>query len=172
MQGEAYFEIVRRTTADETPLKFLVYTDDLEVEVLGTQFNVNTRRTATKVVLTEGKVRLNLAKIEKGPSVNMVPGEMVTYTPTQQSVKKENVNLNIYTAWKQQELVFEDTPVREIIELLEDNYGLKIRLENQKAAQRHYTGTFKNPDPEIILIALTALFELEKEQHNDLIILK
>ncbi len=172
MQGEAFFEIAKVAAKDKNPLKFIVHTDNLEVEVLGTQFNVNTRRTATKVVLTEGKVRLNLAQTEKKQPVNMMPGEMVIYNPAQKILKRENVNLNVYTAWKQQELVFEDTPVSEIIDLLEDNYGLKINLQNKKAGQRRYTGTFKNPDPDIILMAVTALFDLKMERNDHEITLK
>jgi transmembrane sensor len=172
MQGEAYFKVSKLVSNKGETAKFIVHTDDLEVEVLGTQFNVNTRRTATKVVLTEGKVKLNMIQRGGGQPVTILPGEMVTYTPAQKDVKRENVNLNVYTAWKQQELIFEDTPVQEIIELLEDNYGLKIRLQNKEAAIRHYTGTFKNPEPDIILMALTALFNLEMEHQNNVITLK
>ena len=172
MQGEAFFEVNRMATSDGKTAKFIVHTNDLEVEVLGTQFNINTRRTGTKVVLTEGKVRLNLARMNGNPPIVMHPGEMVTYTSEQKTVKKENVNLNVHTAWKQHTLIFEDTPVREIIALLEDNYGLKISLQNKEAANRHYTGTFKNPNPDIILMALTALFKLEMERHDHIIILK
>lgn len=172
MEGEAFFEVKKLTTSDGKAAKFIVRTDDLEVEVLGTQFNVNTRRTSTKVVLTEGKVRLNLTQTNGGEPVTMIPGEMVTYTPEKKAVKKENVNLNVYTAWKKQELVFEDTPVREIIDLLEDNYGIKIRLQNKVVGNRHYTGTFKNPDPDIILTVITAVLQLEIERHENVIILK
>ena len=172
MKGEAFFEVNRLATDEGKAAKFAVHTDDLEVEVLGTEFNVNTRRLSTKVVLTTGKIRLNLARMEGNLPIIMHPGEMVTYTSEQKTVKKENVNLNVHTAWKQHELIFEDTPVREIIALLEDNYGLKINLQNKEAANRHYTGTFKNPNPDIILMALTALFKLEMERHDHIIILK
>lgn len=172
MQGEAFFEVSKLTNSDGEAAKFSVHTDDLEVEVLGTQFNVNTRRTSTRVVLTEGKVRLNLIRMRGEEPVTMIPGEMVTYTHAQKAVKKENVNLDVHTSWKQQELVFENTPVLEIIALLEDNYGLKISLQNNEAANRNYTGTFKNPNPDIILLALTGLFNLEMERHDQVIILK
>ena len=49
LSGEAFFDIVHQTTTRAVP--FIVRTPDLHVRVLGTEFNVNTRRGRTQVVL-------------------------------------------------------------------------------------------------------------------------
>jgi ferric-dicitrate binding protein FerR (iron transport regulator) len=172
MQGEAFFEIKKFKTPDGKATKFFVHTDDLDIEVLGTQFNVNTRRTSTKVVLSEGKVRLNMTHSLDVAPVTMAPGEMVTFTLAQNAISKENVNVDVHTAWKQQVVIFKDTSLQEIIELLEDTYGLQIQLKNKDAVNRRYNGAFEDPKPDKILLFVTQAFGLEMERYNDLIILK
>ncbi|CAD5279122.1 MULTISPECIES: FecR family protein [unclassified Imperialibacter] len=166
IDGEAFFKISKHTSPKGDRIKFTVETADLEVEVLGTEFNVNTRRASTKVVLTEGQVQVKLTKIDSVRRISMVPGEKITYTSGQKSATKEQAKVNVATAWKQNELIFENTPVGEIIHVLEDNYGLRIKLKKPGIAEKHYTGTFKNPDPEVILMALSGLFDLKLERHN------
>ena len=171
IEGEAYFDIKKQLDQQGHPCPFIVYTEALTVEVLGTEFNVNTRRTNTEVVLTEGNVKLKLAHASTRPAVYMNPGDMVTYEPKGETLHKALVNPNAHTAWKSEELVFKDTPVIEIIHLLEDNYGLQIVLRNKALAQRRYTGTFHKPSPEIILLSLKNLFDLRIERKEELIIL-
>src|SRR5690625_3679105 len=50
--GEAYFSV--KSTSDQR--YFLVHTPQLNVEVLGTKFNIKDRYKSAKVVLQEGKV--------------------------------------------------------------------------------------------------------------------
>jgi hypothetical protein len=68
VKGEAFFNVeeisqpsISSNTLQETPLKvkFIVHTDNLDVEVVGTQFNVRNRRGDTEVTLNLGKVKLN-----------------------------------------------------------------------------------------------------------------
>ena len=58
LEGEAYFNVthVNKDTSQIQPFeRFLVYTNDLTVEVLGTSFNIRKRRGKTEVVLEVGK---------------------------------------------------------------------------------------------------------------------
>jgi transmembrane sensor len=54
IEGEGFFSIAKKPNR----VRFLVHTDNLNVEVLGTKFNVNNRRGNTEVVLSEGSIRL------------------------------------------------------------------------------------------------------------------
>ncbi|WKN44035.1 FecR family protein [Tunicatimonas pelagia] len=170
--GEAYFAIKKQHDPQGALTSFIVNTEALAVEVLGTEFNVNTRRARTQVVLTEGSVKLQLPAEAVETPIYMNPGDMVTYQPEIQKIQQTLVNPALHTAWKRSELVFEDTPVREIIYVLEDTYGLTITLEDESVAHRKYTGTFHEPDPEIILLALKTLFNLEINRNGNVIILQ
>ena len=171
MQGEVFFEVKKEIGNAGLPSDFEVLTQDVAVQVLGTRFNVNTRRADTRVVLEEGKVRLELSG-KTDEIVDMEPGDMVTYQHEKKELKKSIVNTEIYLAWKENKLIYKDTPVSEIIEELEDTYGLRIQLQNKEIAGKRYTGTFNKPDPEIILLSLKTLFNLKQEIKNDQIILK
>ncbi|MEM9832502.1 MAG: FecR domain-containing protein [Bacteroidota bacterium] len=170
--GEAFFTIAKQWDADSTLTDFSVRTEDLSVNVLGTKFNVNTHRESTKVILSEGSVKLVLPQGASTKSVLMKPGEMVTFASHNQTLEKTVVNPTKRTAWQQNELVFNDTPVQEIIHTLEDTYGWQITVQNQRVLSRGYTGTFQDPDPEIILMALETLFDLEIEYNGNRIIIK
>ncbi len=53
LNGEAFFS-VRETKREGEAVKFVVHTHDLNVEVRGTEFNVNTRKQQTRVVAERG----------------------------------------------------------------------------------------------------------------------
>ena len=57
LDGEAYFEVEKKPATHQ---KFVVHTKDIDVEVLGTKFNVNTRHEKAIVSLEEGKIKLSL----------------------------------------------------------------------------------------------------------------
>jgi transmembrane sensor len=83
LDGEAYFEVAKK---EVTHQKFIVHTRDIDVEVLGTRFNVNTRHEKSIVSLEEGKIRLTLNNTVKATLktkataqvLEMKPGEMGT----------------------------------------------------------------------------------------------
>ncbi|MGD1891876.1 MAG: FecR family protein [Cyclobacteriaceae bacterium] len=172
IEGEAFFSIAKQWNADHSLTSFSVHTEDLSVNVLGTKFNVNTHRESTKVILSEGSVKLALTKGSNTKSVLMEPGEMITFEAGSQKLEKTLVNPSKRTAWLQDELIFDDTPVQEIIHTLEDTNGLEITVLDPQLLNRSYTGTFQNPDPEIILIALKTLFDLEIEHNGNRITIK
>ena len=70
LKGEAYFEVEKKP---QTQAKFSVFTNDLKVEVLGTEFNVDTRKEKTEVVLNEGSIKLQL-KDQAKQRILMKPG--------------------------------------------------------------------------------------------------
>lgn len=171
VEGEAYFNISKSVNQEGITKSFEVLTKDVEVRVLGTRFNVNTRRQNTSVVLEEGSVSLELTQLDK-PKLRMQPGEMVTYDQESNNLEKEVVNPALHLAWKDNKLIYADTPVLKIIQGLEDNYGLQVELQNEEVASRRYTGTFEDPDPEFILLSLKTLYGLKQENKDGKIILK
>ena len=58
LAGEAFFKVTKRQTPTGSPVKFVVNSRDLQIAVLGTEFNVNQRGQAVSVMLNEGKVQI------------------------------------------------------------------------------------------------------------------
>ncbi|PSL27184.1 FecR family protein [Dyadobacter jiangsuensis] len=139
MTGEADFAITH--TANHQ--KFIVHTEkNFEVEVLGTEFNVYARPRRSRVVLNKGKVKLHYLKGSESDQIVMRPGDLVTFdAPGHASVRKTTNPAN-YSAWKAHRFVFENESLREICDLFEDNFGLKIQIPDSTLAAQTVSGSF------------------------------
>jgi len=163
LDGEAYFSVVH-TTDDQ---KFKVQTANLNVEVLGTEFNVNNRRGDTEVVLHTGKVKLDLTDNKETPEVMMAPGEMVAYSSTNRQLTKKVVNPENYTNWRKQELTLNNTSLAEIARILEDYYGFEVSMPGElQDVQLSATATLSLKDTEIILTAISEIYGIEVEKEG------
>ena len=174
LDGEAFFNIVKKdlfTREKISRSKFTVQTQNLSVEVLGTRFNVKDRDINTQVVLNSGKVKLGIPKGNGMLNVLMQPGELVEVSAEQKEIIKKKVEPELYTSWRNNVLIFKETPLGEIIDILQHNYGLKVFVQDPSLAERKYTGTFKNPNSEIILESISTLFDVKIIRKQDQVLL-
>lgn len=151
LAGEASFDVVH--TKDNR--RFLVHASDgVEVEVLGTTFNVYTRSSGTKVMLEEGKVRLNYKEGSHLEPVIMKPGELATINPDGSFWITQTEQPHQYTAWKYHRFIFDDLPFSEVGQMLEEIFGTRLVIENEELAAEPVTGSFTALDAEELLDAL------------------
>jgi len=165
IKGEAFFEVSK----NKNLMKFIVHTDNFDVEVLGTKFNVNNRRGKTEVMLAEGKVKL-MAK-DHDPLI-MNPGEQVSLSNTEENFHKQIITTEKMESWRSNKLVFDDTSLAEVAIAIQDYYGVKVIISDSLLATRQFTGTLPNNDLEIVLLALSTSYKFEIERNNEYIILK
>lgn len=156
LEGEAYFSVEH--TADHQ--KFIVHTSNLEIEVLGTEFNVNHRRGNTKVTLNSGKIKLNSKEdTEQVKDVIMHPGEQAELNRDYRFDLKV-VDTKLYTSWKDHELNFDHTSIREVATMIEETYGLQVVLQGDSIQHLELSGTLPANDVEIFMGMLEEIFEL------------
>ena len=158
LTGEAFFRVEKQAATDSTLRKFTVQTDNLTVEVVGTQFNVNHRRGATQVVLNSGRVRV----ANQQQQLTLHPGELVLASAKEEKLHKRKINTAVYTAWKDNRLVFDHTPLGEIARLLEDNYNYQVSLSDTLVANKTFVGTFPADDIEVLLQTLAKSVDLQQ----------
>jgi ferric-dicitrate binding protein FerR (iron transport regulator) len=103
LEGEAFFEVKKKATPGNA--SFIVHTENLAVEVLGTKFNVNHRRQKTQVVLNSGKIKLNTEKASAIDNMIMKPGDLVEFSQANKALTIRQVNPNIYSSWKNNQLI-------------------------------------------------------------------
>ncbi len=155
LQGEAYFSVV--STTDQQ--KFLVHTpDNVVVQVLGTEFNVKHRKSGTKVVLNSGKISLNIR--EQPEQVIMEPGELVSIPTASSDFIKMPVNTDLHTSWKCKIFVFDDTPFSEVISLLEENYGLSVKITDNSILDQKVSGSVPSDNIKLLMDGLSESFGL------------
>lgn len=133
LQGEAFFDVAKNA---QYPL--YVSTNYVNIKVLGTAFNVKTdeKHQNVETVLARGKVAL-LDK-QWNPILDMSPGEKVTYDNNKNEYATEVVDVNVCTAWRLNQFVFENVTLREIVNQLCVKFNVNINLESTKLAQRKF----------------------------------
>ena len=158
LDGEGFFS-VRHMPNNQ---RFLVHTTaGLQVEVLGTRFVVARRRDQTRVVLLSGKVRVEFDDHQQ-PDVILHPGELVeTHDDQPALVTHQKVHTAPYTAWKDAQLVLDETTMAELATRLHDTYGLDVTVATPELNRRRMTGTVPVSDLPTLLQALEETFHLQ-----------
>jgi transmembrane sensor len=163
LDGEAFFKVTH--TANHQ--KFVVKAGKLDVEVLGTEFNVLSRKTRSFVVLKKGKVKLAVAG-EK--DLIMKPGELVEVSSSQ-AVRTLVVNPEKYSSWRNNILTFDATPLKEIARVIEENYDLKISIPSKELASERFTGAIPvDENIDVLLTMLSKSYQFEIKKVNDVIV--
>lgn len=131
LDGEAFFKVA---SIKESSVKFEVLTNDLKVEVYGTEFNVNSRKQQTQVILEEGEIKLAL---KNGDRKEMKPGDLLTFSAAQNKIIEETKldRFEPLTSWKDGTLLFEDISLAEAMDKVGEIYGLEIKFEQVQMAE-------------------------------------
>ncbi len=166
LEGEAFFNVTGQPAGPNA--RFLVHAEELTVAVLGTQFNVLRRGTGARVVLTAGKVELDIAGAPG--KLRMQPGEVVELAARSGKVTRRVADPALYTSWKNHELVFDETPLAQIARMLEDTYGRKVTFRPAALAGYRISGTVPSDNVDILLRALARSSDLQITQRNDTIL--
>lgn len=166
LDGEGEFNVVH--TVDNK--RFVIKTNtDFEVEVWGTQFVFYARGHAKKVVLNEGKVQINY---QAGKQQIMKPGDVVTLNAHSDTLKLTKTNnTKKYSAWKEHQFYFDNTPFSEASITIKERFGLQITFKDSALANRRLSGYFKAEKPEDLFKALAVLLNISIKQKNDTLII-
>lgn len=133
LEGEAYFQVQKKP---QTGARFQVTTNDLTVEVLGTAFNVHSRGEATEVFLEEGQVRLDIGTDSTG-ALFLQPGEKLAYSRSRRAILDSGqASAEIHLAWKDGLLRFDKAPMREVLQKIQDIYGITFQVEQEAIYNR------------------------------------
>ncbi len=169
LEGEAFFSVVH--TQDER--EFLVHTyNELSVEVLGTQFNVNSRNNKATVVLNSGKVKVQTQQQGAEAQWIMQPGDLIAYEHETQQVKQKTVDTTLYTSWRNNLLLFKDTPLHEIALTIKENYGYQVSFEHDSLAQLRFTGSNPADQLDLLLRTLELSFDIQITKERKRILMK
>jgi transmembrane sensor len=163
LSGEADFSI-RHLPSHQ---RFIVVTPKgLNVTVLGTQFTVFSRERATRVALRSGRVQLTTRQQTQPPLV-MQPGDLVTLNRQGKLALTRTVHPEYMASWKDHRFDFSQTSLREIADLLHDNYGLAVTIESPQLAGRTVSGSFTARNANELLQLIAQLLQINYIREND-----
>lgn len=150
LKGEAYFEV-----AKDAEHPFIVVTDDVQVRVYGTSFNVNTLGAdGVRTVLVEGKVGIRGQDSDR--EYVLKPNELAFYDWNSRDMKIETVDPDLYTLWRKGIFVFERETLENIMNILSLWYDMEVFFQSESAKKLHFSGHMKRYEQiEDILHAIT-----------------
>ena len=165
LKGEAFFDVKKDSKA------FVVKTDNMQVHVKGTRFNVEAyKKNATvKTTLEEGKVELHVDG--NNEFFTMKPGDQIILNTKLNNVIVQKVDPSDFTAWKEEKLIFDNTPLSEVVAKLENRYKVNITIKSEKAKQERLSMTIEQEDIQEVLDLIKLSSRLRIKTENNEIIL-
>ncbi|WEK19984.1 MAG: DUF4974 domain-containing protein [Candidatus Pedobacter colombiensis] len=138
--GEAYFKV-----AKDKKHPFIVKTDHMDVEAVGTAFNVVAYKNAdyAEATLVEGIVNVS---DRDGNKQRMLAGSKIrigTKKPNTLPVLQKTELIYGDYAWKDGVFVFDNMPLAQISERISRWYNVKVVFTNQEARQLRFTGSIE-----------------------------
>lgn len=158
--GIAHFDV-----AKDPRKPFIINTDNVIVEVLGTDFNINAEKNADKytVDLFSGKIKMysideNNNQIEQ---IMLLPGERGTYNKTSQRIEHQyQLSSNNSMSSNTEILDFNNVTLKTVTEALSQAYNINIYLD-EKYNDLRLTAHFENETLENIFNTLVTIFNMQ-----------
>ena len=139
LDGEAYFEV-----AKNKDLPFVVKANGIDVKAIGTAFNVSAYMEDSQLTTTlfNGKVAVQptLTKQE----VLLEPNQVAVYDKSRNKIEVVPYDKKQFAQWRGGFLSFEMMYLQDITKLLERNYNVVFRYENQGIKKLRFSGSFRN----------------------------
>ena len=142
LNGEAYFEV-----EPDSLTPFVVNSEDIDIKVLGTSFNVKAYDDddLIDVTLISGKVDVHSEKSQSDKrDVILYPDQMLSYDKKTHKMKMVAVNASDACLWIDGNIKFKDLPFSEIAKKLERKYDVRILIESEALKKEIFSGSFSS----------------------------
>ena len=165
ISGEAFFVVHKNK---EKP--FIVQTDGIRIQVLGTSFNVIDEAKSDKIEVTllTGKIAIfNDANLSDKADQILLPGEHVTFTKSGKKLVMSRIRPENATSWVTGKFIFRDNSLEEIAQELQRAFHIKIHIENESLKKQTYNAEFTDKETleEILsILQISADYEIEKRK--------
>ena len=132
LDGEAYFEVNKNKN-----MPFIVNVDNEQVKVLGTEFNIKAynEERVNRITLVEGSVLVS----NQENRASMKPNQQIEINSSSNDLLLKDVNVNLYTAWKDRKLIYRNESLKQIMMDMERQYNLKIFYEDMELQDETYS---------------------------------
>ena len=160
LEGEAYFEVAHGSKP------FIVNAESVDIQVLGTSFNVsdyqNERNAFTTLI--EGSIKLHSGSDQQ----LLVPGEQGVFSKERLSLTVEEVDTDLHTAWVRGITEFENEDLESVMRRLARWYNFDFEFKNEQARNYHFTARLKQNQPisavlEMLALTTNVKFELKEK---------
>lgn len=151
-RGQALFEVFK-----DASRPFIVVSDSARVKAVGTQFDVNHHKQGIVVTVVEGRVAVTQPSTTQ--PMYLVAGDRVTLG-SNVAPRTERANVDSALAWTHRRLIFDDTPLTEVIEEFNRYNVRRFVIDDASLEGFHIRGTFDANKPERLVTFLSQRFDL------------
>lgn len=165
LEGEAFFDVV---SDKKRPL--IIHGTEANIRVLGTAFNVNAYPgRGMEVAVRSGKINM-VSHSGNGTDVLMVPAGKKGVSFKSAGVWQVETAGEMDFDWVDGKMVFNESPLSEVIEELNRSYGVEITLANENLASCRISSTFYRNSIEEVLETLSLIVDFTYEREGDRIV--
>jgi hypothetical protein len=127
LEGEAYFDVASLEKGGKR-VPFYVKTRTQTIEVLGTEFNINSFGKEITTTLVEGKVALTYGTNPE--QYVLKPNQQIIYNERIGTHNIKEIDPYYFTAWKNGDFAFENTPLTDVMEDIARWYNIDVNYES------------------------------------------
>lgn len=165
LKGEGFFKV-----AHDAKKPFIIHTDKINTQVLGTSFNINAyaEHKDIKVTVVSGKVAVYIQNgAVKKDSRLITANQQVIYNKTEQRLNdaEKMVNAANFVAWSEGKMIFNNQLLSDVIMDIERHYNIDIEPAVNLRSCR-VTVNFDNASIEKVLKVLSKLIEGDTKYKN------
>lgn len=192
LTGEAYFKVAKDSTHP-----FIVNTQGIVIQALGTRFNVKSypEEQTIATTLEEGKIDINvLSMADKNSRILLYPKDKLIYhketnvtekysNSSEDNGKSEpgsrvkpkaiilqsNVRTELYSSWKDPRWIIYREPLSTLAPMLERRYNLRIIFNDEQLEKYKFTGIIENETVDQLFNALKLTAPLDYQINKDTI---
>ncbi len=139
LKGEAFFDVKNLKNKP-----FIVKVNSVNIEVLGTSFNINAYTDTDEVITTlvEGNVKVKETG-EPDNSKMLQPNQQSTFDLKTGENTVRTVNVNLYTDWKNGKFNFHNESLETIMTVLSRWYEINVEYDNSDIKQMVFSGSME-----------------------------
>lgn len=159
LEGEGFFHVTKKNEGSSR--NFIVHSGGLDVEVLGTEFNVLNNGLDIHVALKSGKVKLSSNENGSFESKFMVPGEVITYSSSTAELELNTKNQHHYYAWLDDQIILDNTTIEDIGELIKSRFGKNVMVDSAILKSKTLSGVIPDNDLKVLLDVIRNSLEVQ-----------
>ena len=148
LYGEGYFDVTK-----DPERKFVVEAQSTEIEVYGTEFNVEAYDDEyIRATLVSGRIGMKYDDANhRRQLVQMMPDQQITYNARTGVIYLNTANIPCNTSWKEGKIVLSNTPLKDALRMIGNKYNVSFNIRNDELLGNTFTGTFSNQSLDLIL---------------------
>ena len=165
LDGEAEFSVKHYDLPKGLAQKFIVNTKGVNVEVIGTRFNLMSRAEKCRIALYEGNIQLHLTMHPKHESIAIAPNEIAQIDNGAVIRISPIKKIEVHQAWTKKHFEFDNTPLSEVANLVENNYGLKFTFKEESLKDKRLTASIPDDNVDVLVKVICQIFNIKMQKN-------